>query len=110
RRLGAERAQGGRPMVAPGQEDLTCARDLAVGLAAIREERVLEGLSCANDSLLPYLLPGRDVVVKTGELETVYHEVALVDRALAVAVCSAPAAFPADLARIAAEIVARSLG
>src|SRR5204863_1350903 len=83
RRLGAERTQVRRPMVAPGQENLTCARDLAVGLAAIREERVLEGLSCAKDSLLPYLLPGRDVVVKTGELETVYHEVALVDRALA---------------------------
>ena len=109
RRLGAESTQIGRFMVAAGPENLTCARDLARGLAAIDEERVLEALACAHDSLLPYLLPGRDVRVKTGELETVYHEVALVDKSLAVAVCSQPPALPSEVAAVAAGVVGDSL-
>jgi DNA-binding CsgD family transcriptional regulator len=90
RRLGAERTQIARFMVSDGPENLTCARDLTRGLAAIDEERVLEALDCARDSLLPYLLPARDVRVKTGELATVYNEVALVDNSLAVAVFHSP--------------------
>jgi beta-lactamase class A len=110
RRLGAERTQVRRPMIANGPENLTCAADLARGLVAIDEERVLAALACAHDSLLPYLLPGRDVCVKTGELDTVYHEVALVDRSLAVAVCSSPAISPVDVATVASEIAAGSVG
>jgi beta-lactamase class A len=109
RRLGAERTQVRRAMIAEGPENLTCALDLARGLAAIEDERVPAALGCAQDSLLPYLLPGRDVRVKTGSLESVYHEVALVDRSLGVAVCSSPAASPVDVARTAAEVAARSL-
>ena len=103
-RLGCERTEVRRPMVSPGPENLTCARDLAVGIAAMREERVLEALACAQDSLLPYLLLGRDVRVKTGSLEAAYHEVALVDKSLGVAVCSAPPASPVEVATLAAEI------
>jgi hypothetical protein len=88
-----------RLMISDGPENLTCARDLARGLAAIEEERVLDALGRAHDSELPLLMPGRDVRVKTGELwPDVYHEVALVDRALAVAVCSQPAALPGEVA------------
>ena len=40
--------------------------------------------------------------MKTGELwPDVYHEVALVDRSLAVAVCSQPAALPGEIAKAA---------
>jgi beta-lactamase class A len=109
RRLGAERTQVRRPMMAHGPENVTCAADLARGLAAIDDERVLSALACAHDSLLRYLLRGRDVRVKTGELDTVYHEVALVDRSLAVAVCSAPAASPVDVATLACKVAAGSL-
>src|SRR5205085_257172 len=77
-RLGCERTEVRRPMLADGPENLTCARDLARGLAAIEEERVLDALGRAHDSELPLLLDGRDVRVKTGELwPRVYHEVAL---------------------------------
>jgi hypothetical protein len=109
RRLGAERTQVRRPMIANGPENLTCAADLARGLASIDEERVLAALACAHDSLLPYLLRGRDVRVKTGELATVYHEVALVDGSLAVAVCSSPAASPVEVATVASEVAAGSV-
>ena len=44
-RLGAERTQVRRLMMAEGPENVTCARDLARGLAAIDEERVLEALA-----------------------------------------------------------------
>jgi beta-lactamase class A len=109
RRLGAERTRISRLMIADGPENLTCARDLARGLAAIDDARVLDDLAAAHDSLLPYLLSGRDVRVKTGELESAYHEVALVDGSLAVAVCSAPAALPSEVAAVAAELVGESL-
>ena len=100
-RLGCERTEVRRLMMSDGPQNLTCARDLARGLAAIDEERVLDALGRAHDSELPFLLPDRDVRVKTGELwPDVYHEVALVDRALAVAVCSQPAALPGEVAAV----------
>ena len=44
--------------------------------------------------------------MKTGEIwPRVYHEVALVDRTLAVAVCSEPAALPSEVAAATAEWV-----
>jgi hypothetical protein len=109
-RLGAERTQVRRPMISDGPENLTCACDLARGLAAIEEERVLEALALAQDSELHFRLAGREVLVKTGELwPAVYHEVALVDRSLAVAVCSAPAALPHEVAARAESVFRDSL-
>lgn len=105
-RLGCERTEVRRKMMAEGPENVTCARDLARGLARIDEERILEALAPAHDSELPLLLHGRDVRVKTGEIwPRVYHEVALVDRSLAVAVCSEPAALPGEVARVAASLI-----
>jgi len=104
-RLGCERTEVRRPMLAGGPENVTCARDLARGLAAIEEERVLDALGRAHDSELPFLLHGRDVRVKTGEIwPRVYHEVALVDRSLAIAVCSEPAALPGEVAALAESL------
>ena len=104
-RLGAERTEVRRLMMAEGPENVTCARDLARGMAAIEESRILEALSVAHDSELPYRLPEHDVLVKTGEIcPRVYHEVALVDRKLAVAVCSEPAALPGEVAAVGASL------
>lgn len=101
-RLGCERTEVRRLMLSDGPQNLTCARDLAVGLAAIEDERVLDALARAHDSELPLLLHGRDVRVKTGEIwPDVYHEAALVDRDVAVAVCSQPAARPGEVAAVA---------
>ncbi|MBA3841578.1 MAG: serine hydrolase [Actinobacteria bacterium] len=109
-RLGAEQTAIRRPMMAAGPENLTCALDLARGLAAIDEERVFEALSVAHDSELPLRLAGREVLVKTGEIwPRVYHEVALVDRQLAVAVCSEPAVLPGELAATAERVIRTSL-
>jgi beta-lactamase class A len=104
-RLGLARTVVRRKMISAGPENLTCAADLAHGLARIGPGQVWDGLAMAMDSQLRYLLPGRDVRVKTGELEGVYHEVALVDNSLAVAVCSAPAALPSEVAEVAAGVV-----
>jgi hypothetical protein len=110
RRLGCERTEIRRPMMAQGPENLTCARDLARGFAAIDEERVFEALAVAHDSELPLRLHGREVLVKTGEIwPRVYHEAALVDRRLAVAVCSEPAALPGEVASLADEVIRGSL-
>jgi hypothetical protein len=109
-RLGAERTQVRRLLMSEGPENVTCARDLARGLAAIDEERVLTALALAQDSELHFRLAGRDVLVKTGEIwPRVYHEVALVDRALAVAVCSEPAALPSEVAATAERVIGTSL-
>lgn len=109
-RLGAERTAVRRQMMAQGPENLTCAEDLARGLAAIDDPRILEPLAVAHDSELPLRLHGREVLVKTGEIwPRVYHEVALVDRRLAVAVCSEPAVLPGEVAAVAARVVADSL-
>jgi hypothetical protein len=73
---------------------------------SIEDERVLDALGRAHDSELPFLLAGHAVRVKTGELwPRVYQEVALVDRSLAVAVCSAPAALPSEIASVAGSLV-----
>jgi hypothetical protein len=104
-RLGCERTEVRRLMMTDGPQNLTCARDLARGLAAIDDERVLDAVGRAHDSELPFRLPGRDVRVKTGEIwPDVYHEVALVDRSLAVAVCSQPAALPGEVAAAASSL------
>jgi hypothetical protein len=104
-RLGCERTQVRRLMMTDGPQNLTCARDLACGLAAIEDERVLDALARAHDSDLPMLLEGREVRVKTGEIwPDVYHEVALVDRSVAVAVCSQPAALPGEVAAVAKSL------
>jgi beta-lactamase class A len=109
-RLGCERTEVRRPMMAAGPENLTCARDLARGLAAIEAEQVFEALSVAHDSELPLRLHGREVLVKTGEIwPRVYHEAALVDRGLAVAVCSEPAALPGEVAAVADRVIRASL-
>jgi Beta-lactamase enzyme family len=105
-RLGAEQTAVRRLMMSDGPENLTCARDLARGLAAIGEERVLSALALAQDSELHFRLAGREVLVKTSEIwPRVYHEVALVDRKLAVAVCSEPAALPSEVAARAEWLV-----
>ena len=109
-RLGCERTEVRRPMMAEGPENVTCARDLARGLAAIEAEQVFEALSVAHDSELPLRLHGREVLVKTGEIwPRVYHEAALVDRSLAVAVCSEPAALPGEVAAVADRVIRASL-
>ena len=109
-RLGAERTAVRRQMMAQGPENVTCATDLARGLAAIDDPRILEPLAVAHDSELPLRLHGHEVLVKTGEIwPRVYHEVALVDRRLAVAVCSEPAALPGKVAEVAARVAADSL-
>ncbi len=109
-RLGAERTQVRRLLMGDGPENVTCARDLARGLAAIDDERVLTALALAQDSELHFRLAGRDVIVKTGEIwPRVYHEVALVDRTLAVAVCSEPAALPSEVAATAERVIGASL-
>jgi Beta-lactamase enzyme family len=109
-RLGAGRTEIRRLMMRQGRENVTCARDLAVGMAAIEEPRVFEALSVAHDSELPFRLTGREVLVKTGEIwPRVYHEVALVERRVAVAVCSEPAALPGKVAAVAARVINPSL-
>ena len=48
--------------------------------------------------------------MKTGEIwPRVYHEVALVDRSFAVAVCSEPAALPSEVAARAEWVIGSSL-
>jgi Beta-lactamase enzyme family len=109
-RLGAERTEIRRNMMGEGPENVTCARDLARGMAAIDEPSIIEALGIAHDSELPFRLPQHDVVVKTGEIwPRVYHEVALVDRRTAVAVCSQPAALPGEVAAVAARVTGPSL-
>lgn len=104
-RLGCERTDVRRPMLGAGPENVTCASDLARSLAAIEEERILDALGRAHDSELPLRLDDHDVRVKTGEIwPRVYHEVALVDRSLAIAVCSEPAVLPGEVAVVAESL------
>jgi hypothetical protein len=110
RRLGAEQTEVRRLLMSEGPENVTCARDLARGLAGIEEARVLSALALAQGSELQFRLAGREVIVKTGEIwPRVYHEVALVDRKLAVAVCSEPAALPSQVATRAEWVIGSSL-
>ena len=109
-RLGAKHTEVRRLMMSDGPENVTCARDLAVGIAAIDERRVFAALGVAHDSELPFRLPGHAVVVKTGEIwPRVYHEAALIDGRLGVAVCSHPAALPGEVAAVAECVIASSL-
>lgn len=109
-RLGATQTEVRRPMMGEGPENVTTAMDLARGLAAIDEPQVFDALAVAHDSELPHRLAEHEVLVKTGEIwPRIYHEVALVDRQLAVAVCSAPAALPGQVAATAEEVVRASL-
>jgi hypothetical protein len=105
-RLGCERTQVRRLMISDGPQNLTCARDLVTALAGVDEPRIVDALARAHDSELPLRLPDRHVAVKTGELgELGYHEVALIDGSLAVAVCSSPAALPHQVAEVAERLV-----
>lgn len=109
-RLGATHTEVRRLMMGDGPENVTCARDLAVGIAAIDEPQVFAALAVAHDSELPFRLPGCDVVVKTGEIwPRVYHEAVLVDKTLGVAVCSHPAVLPGEVAAVAERVIASSL-
>src|SRR5207244_13449641 len=90
--------------------NVSCALDLARGLAAIDDPRLFETLALAHDSELPLRLSPREAVVKTGEIwPRVYHEVALIDRRLAVAACSEPAAFPGDVVAVGERVIGGSL-
>jgi beta-lactamase class A len=108
-RLGLERTAVRRRMMTAGPENETCALDLARGLARILDEpRIPAALELALDSQLRYHLPP-DVRVgaKTGELEAVFHEVALLDdgeRRLVTAVCSSPPARPDDVSAVGAGL------
>lgn len=105
-RLGCVHTEVRRLMLSDGPQNLTSARDLATAMAAVDEPRILDALARAHDSELPLRLRDRHVVVKTGELgELAYHEVALVDGRLAVAVCSSPAALPHQVAEVAERVV-----
>lgn len=106
-RLGCERTEIRRFMISDGPENLTCARDLVRMILALRDEpRIVDALALTQGSELPLRLDGRHVAVKGGELwPRAYHEVALVDRTLAVAVCSAPAALPGEVAAVAERLV-----
>lgn len=110
-RLGCLHTQVRRLMISDGPENLTCARDLAAALAAIDEPRIVDALVRAHDSDLPLRLPDRQVAVKTGELgELGYHEAALVDGTLAVAVCSSPAVLPHLVSEVAERLVRSARG
>ena len=104
-RLGCERTEIRRFMISGGPENLTCARDLVRMITAIDEPRIVDALALTQGSELPLRLDGRHVAVKGGELwPRAYHEVALVDRNLGVAVCSAPAVLPGEVAALAESL------
>ena len=101
-----------RPMMTAGPENETTPLDLANGLARLLDEPfaadMLEALRVAADaeSFLPHVLPGVVVAAKSGELDTVRHEVAYIEargRRFVTAVCSSPPARPDVLAAVAAQ-------
>jgi beta-lactamase class A len=100
-RLGLERTVLRRKMMTPGPENETCALDLARGLARIENGVVTTHLRLTLDSQLRYHLPAAvSVAAKTGELDSVFHEVALLEhdgRPLVTAVCSSPPARPDEV-------------
>ena len=112
-RLGLGSTVVRRKMIATGEENLTCARDLALGLAQVASEepRIVHALARAQDSLLPSLIPDVPVAVKTGDLPGAYHEVAYVGApptGVAISVCSSPPALPDRVAHAAAELAIHS--
>jgi hypothetical protein len=99
-------------MMQPGPENETTPLDLAHGLARLLDEPfandMFHALRVAADykSFLPQLLPEVAVAAKSGDLDTVRHEVALLEqgpRRLVTAVCSSPPARPDELAAVAAQ-------
>jgi beta-lactamase class A len=114
RRLGLERTAVRRPMMSEGPENVTCAADLALGLARLATDSVWPPLGRAlaagaetTSILQAYLPAGVTLYPKYGELETVRHEVVLLERngrRLSVAACSSPPAQPHELALRIAEI------
>ena len=111
-RLGLSRTRVRRAMMRDGPENETTPLDLAHGLARLLDEPFAEGLRTAlrvaadAESFLPHLLRGVDVGAKSGELETVRHEVAVLEdgaRQLVTAVCSSPPERPNALAGVAAQ-------
>jgi beta-lactamase class A len=114
-RLGLEDTRVRRKMMSSGPENETTALDLARGLARLLDEPfagdMLQALRVAadNESFLPHLLPGATVAAKSGELDSVRHEVAYIergDRRFVTAVCSSPPVTPDVLARTAASSIA----
>jgi beta-lactamase class A len=111
-RLGLHDTRVRRLMMSSGPENETTPVDLANGLARLLSEPfaddLLEALRVAADaeSFLPQLLPEVTVAAKSGELDTVRHEVALLEeggRRLVTAVCSSPPARTDELAEVAAQ-------
>jgi beta-lactamase class A len=109
-RLGLRNTRIRRAMMSAGPENETTALDLAAGLARLLEEPfaddILHALGVAADaeSFLPHLLPDATIAAKSGELDSVRHEVAYIvegDRRLVTAVCSSPPESPDVLARVA---------
>jgi len=111
-RLGLRDTRVRRLMMSSGPENETTPVDLANGFAHLLSEPfagdLLEALRVAADaeSFLPQLLPEVTVAAKSGELDTVRHEVALLEqggRRLVTAVCSSPPARTDALAEVAAQ-------
>lgn len=120
--LGLSRTRLRRPMmdtaaVARGDDNTTCAADMVALFCALARadgipvracRRVLASLGqTQHTDVIPRHLPTGDRVIccKQGELETVRHDVGLIDegdRRVALAVLSAPPADAAGLARVAA--------
>jgi beta-lactamase class A len=109
-RLGLEDTRVRRKMMTAGPENQTTASDLATGLARLLDEPfaddMLQAMRVAADreSFLPHLLPDATVAAKSGELDTVRHEVAYIelnDRRVVTAVCSSPPVTPDVLAQTA---------
>jgi len=115
-RLGLQDTRVRRQMMSPGPENETTALDLADGLARLLDEPFADGLleamraAADAESFLPHLLPGATVAAKSGELDTVRHEVAYItqrDTRFVTAVCSAPPVTPDALARTAVARITR---
>lgn len=111
-RLGLRDTRVRRLMMSSGPENETSPLDLAHGLARLLAEPfaadLLEALRVAADaeSFVPQLLRGVTVAAKSGELDTVRHEVALLEdggRRLVTAVCSSPPARTDELAAVAVQ-------
>jgi beta-lactamase class A len=115
-RLGLHDTRVRRKMMTAGPENETTAVDLATGLAGLLDEPFAEDMLVAlrvaadAESFLPHLMPHASIAAKSGELDSVRHEVAcIVDggRRVVTAVCSSPPATPDVLARVAVERMTR---
>jgi beta-lactamase class A len=112
--LGLRKTAVRRRMMEPGRENDTTALDLAQGLARLLKEPFVDDMlqalrvAAEAESYIPYLLPGAGVAAKSGDLDTVRHEVAYIrngDQRLVIAVCSMPPARPDELAATAARLL-----